>query len=241
MEIIEHNKYEAPITFDYTLEQAKEIQVQAEKMTLESWEDEATYKEIKKYRTEINGVAKAIYNRKRELKKEAETWLKKVENRAKDLSLPIDMASEHLSKQLAVRDNELERQKNEQETKERLELERRDNLARSIKWDKPIYSLQALSLEEFEKQFAEAKAIFEENEKIAEEQRLRLEKLEQEQKDRLDALEKENKLLKESRIVEAEALASKNSQMEAVQIEFPTLPLAWAEIIRLRNEQEELF
>lgn len=237
-EIIEHNKYEAPITFDYTLEQAKQIEVEAKKFALTDWQDESTYKEIKKYRTEINGVSKAIYNRKRELKKEAEDWLKKVEHRAKDLSAPIDIAVAHLTAQLNVRDNELERQKNEQETKERLETERRDNLARAIKWDKPIYMLQALTLEEFEKQYQEAKAIHEENEKLAEAQRLRLEQLEKEQKERLDALEKENRLLKESRIVEAEVLAKGDKEMEAVQKEFPTLPLAWAEIIKLRKEME---
>lgn len=258
-EVIEHTKFEAPITFDYTLEQASVIQAEAEKLILEDWQDEALYKTIKQQRTKVNGVIKFIYNRKRELKVEAETWLKKVEARAQALNLPLNMAEAHLSKQLAIRETELARIKVEEEQREKMEIERRVNLAMAIKWEKSMYLLQVMKLEDFERDYLAAKAIHESNLVIEAENKRQLEEMQRQQAERLDALEKENRELKAKQAAEAEAakaaLAAKEQEerknretaermarldnaMAEVQERFPTLPLAWAEIVRLQKEVE---
>ena len=265
-DVIEHNKYEAPITFDWTLEQARQIQSDAEKLTLTDWQDETTYKTIKKERAEVNRINKAIYQRKRELKTEAETWLKKVEDRAKALKLPLDMAEAHLSKQLAVRDNEIARQKQEAEEREKRETERRVNLAMAINWQKPMYLLQAMTLEDFERDYAAAKVLYDEAQRVEAENKRKLEEFQQEQQEKLNALERENRELKkkqdeelriraaeadeakrvlaakeaEERKVkeEADALAKDDAMMKEVQEQFPRISMAWAEIVRLRKEAE---
>lgn len=257
--IIEHTKFEAPITFDYTLEQAKQIQEQAEKLVLEDWQDEVKYKEIRKERTKVNGINKAIYNRKRELKAEAETWLKKVEARAQALSLPLDMAAAHLTKEIQKRDDELARIKLEEEQREKIEIERRVNLAMAINWQKPMYLLQAMSLEDFERGYLAAKEIHEQNLRIEAENKRLADEMNRQQAERMAALERENQELKARQAAEAEAakaaLAAKeqeerknretaermarlDSLMKEVQEQFPTLPLAWAEIVRLKRELE---
>jgi hypothetical protein len=244
-EVIEHNKYEAPITFDYNREFVEKQLAESRELILADWQDEAQYKVIKKKRTEINGYNKEIYARKRELKVEAETWLKKVENRASELKLPLDQAEAHLTSQLRIRENELARIKQEEEEREKKEVDRRITLAMSIGWNKPPYLLQALSLQDFESQFQEAKGIFEENKRIEEENKRKLEEFQREQQERLDALDRENRAMKQEResALKQEAEEARKVKDELARIEAEkkeeSLRLARAEAEAKKKAKDE--
>jgi colicin import membrane protein len=225
-EVIEHNKYEAPITFDYNREFVEKQLAESRDLVLDDWQDEAQYKVIKKKRTQINGYNKEIYARKRELKVEAETWLKKVENRAGELKLPLDEAEAHLTKQLRIRENELARIKQEEEEREQREADRRMQLALSIGWDKPVYLIKALSLEDFEAQYQEAKAIFEENKRIEQENKRKADEFQKAQQERMDELDRENRALKAA-------------QTESLRSEVADARKAKEELARIESEKKE--
>lgn len=247
------------IEFNINEEQAQKALEESKSYALTDWKDEENYKLIKKKRLTIREAKKALHDKKREYKSFYETFLNKIESKAKSIKSPLDEADDYLTSQLNVRDDELKRQKAEEEARIQKEVERRDRLARSVQWDKPIYLLQDMSLEDFEREFEERKIQFEKQKAEEEENKRIREQFEKEQAEKMAKLQEENRELKrrqeeeaqqarlalkkkedEERKIkeEAERLAKEDKLYNEVMNQFPTLTLAWAEIVRLKKELE---
>jgi colicin import membrane protein len=225
-EVIEHNAFSASIKFNVTLEQAKKMFDECKKLELKDWQDEETYKLIRKERTKVNKVDEARHVCKRKLKEPADEHNRKVEALSKEIEFYTKGSSEWLTKQLKVRDDMLAKIKQEEEEREQREADRRMQLALSIGWDKPVYLIKALSLEDFDNQFQEAKAIYEDNQRIAEENKRKADEFQKAQQDRMDELERENK-------------AMKAAQTETLKSEVEDARKAKEELARIETEKKE--
>lgn len=254
-EIIEHNKFSAPITFDVSLEFALSKKKEANEIIVKDWQDTVNYEAAKSKLKEIRSYDKAVYNRKRVLKGEAEVWLKTVESRAKELQGPFSEAEVHLKKQIEVRDTEIAHQKAEAERIKNEKLEEMHKLAMSVNWQVPIYMLSTYleNPEGFQQEYEAAKAKHLEAERIARENAEKAAEYQRMQEERI--AEVEAKLREEAKaakdklkeVEEKEALLRAEDQQVIqevpdaalylkVKAEFDTLPKAWAEIVRLRGE-----
>lgn len=254
-EIIEHNKFQAPITFDMTLEFALTKKKEAEAITLKDWKDLTNYSAAKEKLKEVRSCDKAVYNRKRVLKGEAEVWLKTVESRAKELQGPLSEAEAHLKKQIEVRDAEIAHQKAEAERIKNEKLEEMHKLANSVNWQVPIYMLSAYleNPEGFQQEYETAKGKHLEAERIASENAEKAAEYQRAQEDRIAELEAraraEDRAIKEKlKEVEEKEAQFKDEHRQTIRevnnpglylqikVEFDTLPKAWAEIVRLRED-----
>lgn len=238
----------------------RELAVEAREVSVSAWDDTAGYKICKERRVVMRKTIDVIETKKKELKGA-------IEQRAKELRAPLEEAEQYLTQQLRIREDELARQKREAEEKRRAALEELHQKAQSVQMNMPLYILETYldRPELFEEEHKKAKVIHEQAELTRLENEEKLRNFEEQSAARVAELERREREVRNAereaaKKLEAEALAIKaekaereakeraetekartmaaeDALMAEVQEFFPTLPLAWAEIVRLRNLQ----
>jgi hypothetical protein len=184
---------------------------------------------------------KLIEDKKKDLKADARAYLDSIETMAKELRYGLEESDLHLTRQMQVREQELAQIEARKANEKREKLEQMHARAISANWIIPIYMLDQYldNPEGFEAEYAKAKTLYDEQQRIKEDNRIKAEAYEREQEERINKLEAENRALKQNEKLAAEVIrenAVDLSLYDQVALEFPTLPLAWAEIVRLKAE-----
>lgn len=192
------NQTTALITYDVQAAVIEALRTKAHDIKLNSWQDEENYKLAKSTRSEINNLFKKLDRRRIDIKKAIEDSAQSVLSQIKE---PID----YLDKQIAIRDLELKRQKEEAEAAIQKVISERSRLLQAQGVDTSLWLLhpEACSEDKFQGLLAKA---------IEDKKRADLEKIEQE-KERV-RLEAEQK----ARDLELEKLRAENEKLNALVI-----------------------
>ena len=108
--MIDDNNLLITLSQDFTSEVLEKLTLDASQIVVKDWQDEENYKKAKSLRTKINSLYDKVNRRKIDLKN-------LIEDKAKLILIEIDKPLDHLSAQLKVRDDELKRQKAENQKK----------------------------------------------------------------------------------------------------------------------------
>ena len=229
----------------YDLQQAviDDLNERAEAVVVSNWQDQENYKLAKTLKSEINGLFKKIDRRRIDIRKF-------IDVKGKEVLADLEKPMKYLDSQMAIRDDEIARQKEEVEAKiQSIIKQRSEALAKeeSIVQDFLLHP-DVCTDEAFEKMLADARELKElrilKAEKDAEEAKAKDALLEAQAKEieslKVMAHGKEALYLPVPSELTKVVLGGVSSEMEKVSQEFPDYVSALEGIIALRQKIEAL-